>query len=343
MKINDRQEKIIKLLKSENEISSGDIHEKIGLNKYSRSAINRDLVYLTSNNLVLKEEKGKYTTYQINQSPLLKEYDIEKYFKDDFRLNIKPTFNFEVFDFFNNIFTHEDQLVIEEVNKIFKNKIFLQTNFGIQKEYERLTIEFSWKSASIEGNTYTLLETERLIKENIITSNHTKQEADMIINHKNAIEHILNNKEYYQTISISKILELHQLLTNNLNIDTGIRNIIVGIVGTNYRPLDNEHQIKEALERLVVLINNTEEPTLKALIAVLMMSYIQPFVDGNKRTARMIGNAILIAHDLIPVSFIGVDNLEYKKATILFYEQNSLVYFKKIFLEQYLLSANKYF
>ncbi len=90
-------------------------------------------------------------------------------------------------------------------------------------------------------------------------------------------------------------------------------------------------------------LNSDANPVEKALVAVVMISYIQPFEDGNKSVARMLGNAILIANNLTPVSFVGVDNIEYKKAVILFYEQNSIQYLKKLFIEQYELAINKYF
>ena len=118
---------------------------------------------------------------------------------------------------------------------------------------------------------------------------------------------------------------------------------MVGIVGTNYRPLDNKFQIQEALEQLVVLINQTENTIEKALLAVLMISYIQPFEDGNKRTSRILGNAILLADDFCPLSYRSVDEVEYKKGTILFYEQNNISYFKQLFLEQFRLAVSKYF
>jgi Fic family protein len=117
----------------------------------------------------------------------------------------------------------------------------------------------------------------------------------------------------------------------------------VGITGTSYRPLDNMFQIKEALENLVGRINETENPLEKALTAVLMISYIQPFEDGNKRTARILGNALLVAHEYCPLSYRSIDELEYKKGMILFYEQNNAFYFKQLFIEQFRQAIEKYF
>ncbi len=192
-------------------------------------------------------------------------------------------------------------------------------------------------------NTYTLLDTERLINEHITAQGKTLEETNMVLNHKKALDFMLKSPQYYQNLSVSKIEEIHKLLVGDLNVTTGIRESMVGIVGTNYRPLDNSHQIKEALEKLIQLINQTQNPIEKALIAVLMIAYIQPFEDGNKRTSRILGNAILLANNYCPLSYRSVYEVEYKKGIILFYEQNNASYFKQLFLEQFKQVVQKYF
>ena len=132
-------------------------------------------------------------------------------------------------------------------------------------------------------------------------------------------------------------------MVKDLNINTGIRSQAVGITGTVYRPLDNQWQIKECLEKIILIVNETVYPLEKALIILAMLSYIQPFADGNKRTARMLANAVLLAHDFYPLSYRSVDETFYKKALVLFYEQNSLYYLKKILLDQYKFALETYF
>src|SRR5699024_211601 len=116
------------------------------------------------------------------------------------------------------------------------------------KELERLAIDLSWKSSQIEGNTYSLLETERLLKEKQTASGKTKAEATMLINHKEAIDFIIKNKNYLETLTILKIENIHRLLAKELGIERNIRKRRVGITGTNFKPLDNEFQIKEAFQ-----------------------------------------------------------------------------------------------
>jgi len=91
------------------------------------------------------------------------------------------------------------------------------------------------------------------------------------------------------------------------------------------------------------LINAKANVFEKSLLALVLLSYIQAFVDGNKRTARIVSNAILIAHGYCPISFRTVDSIEYKKAMLIFYEQNNISAFKEIFIGQYEFAVNTYF
>jgi len=133
------------------------------------------------------------------------------------------------------------------------------------------------------------------------------------------------------------------LLVKDLNISRNIRNTRVGISGTNYKPLDNEFQIREALEEMCKLINSKTNVFEKALLALVLISYIQPFSDGNKRTARIISNAILINNHYCPISFRTVESIEYKKAMLVFYEQTNINPFKRVFMNQFEFAVNTYF
>lgn len=154
---------------------------------------------------------------------------------------------------------------------------------------------------------------------------------------------IIKYKDTSNTINVRFIEEIHVLLTNQLGISKNIRSRIVGITGTAYNPLDNKFQIKESLQEMCDLINSKENIFEKAFLAILLISYIQPFEDGNKRTARMIGNALLFNKDACLLSYRNVSVLDYKKAILLFYEQNNLAMFKKIFIEQNMFAVSNYF
>ena len=104
-----------------------------------------------------------------------------------------------------------------------------------------------------------------------------------------------------------------------------------------------ESQIREAVEDMCRLVNGKTFPYEKALLTLLLIAYIQPFVDGNKRTSRLMANALLIAHGCCPLSFRTVDAADYRAALLLFYEQNNLSAFKRMFVEQAEFAVNEYF
>ena len=187
------------------------------------------------------------------------------------------------------------------------------------------------------------METERLLKEQETASGKTKDEASMLLNHKAALDFILGNVDYIHPLTISRIEDLHSILMKDLNVGRNIRKRRVGISGTNYKPLDNEFQIREAFQAMCDLINSKENVFEQALLALVLISYIQPFEDGNKRTARIISNAILINEGYCPISFRTVDSIEYKKAMLVFYEQNNISPFKRIFLDQFEFAVKTYF
>ena len=241
------------------------------------------------------------------------------------------------------LFTAEEKDRLDALQAQFTRNLADITPNEYRKEMERLGIDLSWKSSQIEGNTYSLLETERLLKEKQTASGKTKEEAVMLLNHKDALDFVLADPEYLKEISIWRIEELHALLTKELNVDKGLRKRRVGITGTNYYPLSNEYQIREALEDRCRLINGKENIFEKALLALVLLSYIQAFSDGNKRTARITSNAILIANKYCPISFRTVDSVDYKKAMLIFYEQNNISAFKKIFIDQFAFAVQTYF
>jgi Fic family protein len=208
---------------------------------------------------------------------------------------------------------------------------------------ERLAIDLSWKSSQIEGNTYTLLETERLLLQKETASGKTKEEAIMLLNHKEAIDFIIEQPDYLVPLTVPGIEDIHSLLIKELAIDKNIRKRRVGITGTNYRPLDNEFQIKETLTSMCDLVNNKKDVFEKSILSLVLISYIQPFSDGNKRTARIVSNAVLIHNKYCPISFRTVDSVDYKKAMLLFYEQNNISQFKEIFINQFEFAVNTYF
>lgn len=314
----------------------------------SDATMKRLLAAGVQNGDIVVEGKARATRYSLsNQAHLLMPLNLDTYFSLDVdERQVQTSFNFELIreqlPAFK-LFTDEEDSRLQELQAEFRRHVDEMTDNEYRKEMERLGIDLSWKSAQIEGNTYSLLETERLLRESKTAEGKTKEEAVMLLNHKDALRFILDNPDYLQTLTVGHIEDIHQLLTKELSVDRGIRHRRVGITGTNYHPLDNEFQIREAMRDTCDLINRKENIFEKALLALVLLSYIQAFSDGNKRTARITSNAILIANGYCPLSFRSVDSIDYKKALLIFYEQNNLYAFKQIFIDQFEFAVREYF
>lgn len=292
--------------------------------------------------------RGPATKYKLTpQAHVTMPLDLATYFdKDIDEREVQESFNFDLIrDVLPKveIFTKEELEVLNAAQREFEKNTEGMTELEYRKEMERLGVDLSWKSSQIEGNTYSLLETERLLKDKKTASGKTKEEAIMLLNHKDALDFVLDVPDYLKELSVHRIEDIHSILTKELEVDRNIRHRRVGITGTNYRPLDNEFQIREALEDTCTLVNGKDNVFEKALLTLVLLSYIQAFVDGNKRTARITSNAILIANGYCPISFRTVDSIDYKKAMLMFYEQNNIAAFKKIFIEQFLFAVKTYF
>ncbi len=239
-------------------------------------------------------------------------------------------------------FTAEELALLESATENYRKRSSEVSATLHQKELERFIIELSWKSSKIEGNTYTLLDTEKLLLYGDEAKGRTKDEATMIVNHKTAFSYIYENRNSFKTLSHANLEHIHSLLTTGLPIARNLRSSAVGVVGSRYQPLDNTYQLKEALVALTEAVDRMPHGYAKALVTLIGLSYVQAFEDGNKRTARLSGNALLLAYGLSPLSYRSVSEEEYREATLVFYELNSLKPFKKLFIEQYQFAAEKY-
>jgi Fic family protein len=338
---------ILEYIRIHPSLSSKEIHDGLGI-EIGYATLKRALDSLLSEGLIIKSGRGKGTKYLVGQAyEILHTIDLEEYFRKEIdERAIRDSFNHTLIrDTLSNIsvFTNNEINHLNYLQEKYTENISKLSLQEYQKELERLAIDLSWKSSQIEGNTYSLLETERLLKEKETAAGKTKDEAIMLLNHKESLDFIIANSSYLNPITISRIEDIHSMLIKDLDVDRNIRRRRVGITGTNYKPLDNEFQIREALADTCTLVNGKENVFEKSLLTLVLLSYIQAFNDGNKRTARIVSNAILINNNYCPISFRTVDSIEYKKAMLLFYEQNNISAFKKIFINQFEFAVNTYF
>ena len=346
-KLADNRDAIIGFIANHPRCSSQEILDGLNLT-ISLATLRRKLQELVAEDLITAIGELKSRKYELSASyNIIRPINVEHYFEKEIdERKIQDKFNLDLIEetLYNvTLFTKSELDLLNNLQKKFTNNSSKLTQIEFQKELERLAIDLSWKSSQIEGNTYSLLETERLLKDKETAAGKTKDEATMLLNHKAAIDFIIEHANYVDPITVAGIEDIHSILIKELDIKRNIRSGRVGITGTNYMPLDNAFQIKEALESMCALINAKSNVFEKALLALVLISYIQPFSDGNKRTARIISNAILMNHHYCPISFRTIDSIEYKKAMLVFYEQNNLSPFKHVFISQFEFAVNTYF
>lgn len=347
MKLTPKQQKIINIFLQKGTIQSSEVHAEIIASgeEVSLVTVKRTLSKLAEDGILTAVGSGRSAGYSISAvGRVFAEIDAHAYcsIEPDKRYGLNR-YNFDLLLAWPvDLFTDGELKILSDATAEYKTRTKQLPEAIQKKELERLIIELSWKSSKIEGNTYTLLDTERLILENKEAEGHNQKEAQMILNHKDAFNYIRANVAQFKTITRKNLEELHTILVKDLSVGFGLREKPVGVVGSMYRPLDTRYQISEAVDALGATVSRATTPYAKALIALLGIGYIQPFEDGNKRTSRLMANALLLAHGHAPLSYRSVDENEYREAMLVFYELNSAMPFKKIFIGQYDFAAQNY-
>ena len=347
IEIKQKQQNILDLLLKYPSMSSSRVCNKLSETgeQVSLVTIKRELSRMATTGLVNIIGKGRSRIYEISvPGRMFSKVDASAYcsIEPDKRYGL-DRFNFELFSSFPlEIFTSSERKTLDNATTEYYRRTADLPPAIEKKELERIIIELSWKSSKIEGNTYTLLDTEKLILEHKEAPGHDKKEAIMILNHKDAFNFAREHKKEFLTLTRANLEQLHRILVKDMSVGLGFRQKPVGVVGSKYRPLDNIHQIREAVDALTAAITRMETPYGKALTALVGVSYIQPFEDGNKRTARLMANALLLAHDSAPLSYRSVEEKDYREAMLVFYELNSIAPFKSIFIGQYEFAAKNY-
>lgn len=289
-------------------------------------SIQRALARLTELELLTRVGTNN-PNYMVNYEKLFDLNITDKFLEDENRP--KSIFNHELINWLLKLPTDKLELIFK--NHIEDKIVSEHPEKMTAKELEYLTIELSWKSSALEGNTYTLLDTQLLLLEGIKAKNRTEFETQMILNHKDAIAFIIENKELFgNDIRFRTIEELHRIIGNNLGIGSGIRKQLVRITASNYEPLSNPHQLRENADSILEIINKTPNPYIKALLALALVPYLQLFEDGNKRTGRMLANAILISFINRGFSLRKTDARGLAIAYLAFYEFNSINALSKV-------------
>ena len=211
--------------------------------------------------------------------------------------------------------------------------------------YSRLLIELSWNSSRLEGNTYSLLETERLLELGETADGKDALEAQMILNHKAAIEMLVDQAD---EIGFNRytILNLHALLADNLLADPRaggrLRRFPVGIDGTVYHPLEVPQLIDECFAVILETAAAITDPFEQSFFALVHLAYLQCFEDVNKRVSRLAANIPLIRGNLCPLSFVDVPERAYIDGVLGIYELNRIELLRDVFVWAYERSSARY-
>jgi fido (protein-threonine AMPylation protein) len=209
----------------------------------------------------------------------------------------------------------------------------------------RLLIDLSWNSSRLEGNTYSLLDTKRLIDLGEEAEGKQRLEAQMILNHKDAIEFLIGAAEEID-FNRYTILNLHALLADNLLADPEaagrLRHIGVGIERSVYHPPEAPQLIEECFDQVLATASAITDPFEQALFVMVQIPYLQPFDDVNKRVSRLAANIPFIKANLSPLSFEGAQRDSYTDAVLGVYERNRVELLRDVFLWAYERSADRY-
>ncbi len=214
-----------------------------------------------------------------------------------------------------------------------------------RKVMDRLLIDLSWNSSRLEGNTYSRLETERLLLQGQSTKGRAAEESRMILNHKAAIEMLAEQAE---EIGFNRytLCNLHALLSDNLLPDPSsggrLRDCAVGISASVYHPPEGPQILDEHFQLLLDKAAAIANPFEQAFFVMVQLPYLQPFEDVNKRVSRLAANIPLLRHNLCPLSFVDVPKDDYVNAILGVYELNRIEYLREVFLWAYDRSCARY-
>ena len=209
----------------------------------------------------------------------------------------------------------------------------------------RLLIDLSWASSKLEGNTYSRLDTERLIEFGQAAEGKDALETQMILNHKSAIEYLVRDTER-AGVTTETIIALHAFLSDGLMPDPlscgRLRNRAVEIGGSVYLPIAMPQRLQELFGIVMSMAAEIQDPFEQSFFLMVHLPYLQPFEDVNKRVSRLAANIPLIQHNLCPLSFIDVPQQAYVDAMLGVYELNRIELLRDVYVWAYERSCQQY-
>ncbi|WP_343667834.1 Fic family protein [Chitinophaga sp.] len=285
-----------------------------------------------ANNTIPLSEGGK-EIQEIISRPTNTRYPVG--YQRDFLLSYRPNID--------SYLTEEDKRKLATLGKTAR--LDQPAGTYAKEILQRLLIDLSWNSSRLEGNTYSLLDTQQLISLGKLADEKSAAEAQMILNHKDAIEFMVQTTEDigYNRYTITN---LHALLSNNLLPDPGARGRLrtfgVGISNSVFTPLAIPQGIEEMFEIILEKAREIKDPFEQSFFVMVHLPYLQPFDDVNKRVSRLAANLSLNRYNLAPLAFVDVPNDIYIMGTLGVYELNRVELLKDVYMWAYERSALRY-
>lgn len=309
--------------------------------KKDYSSVFRVVKQLVEEGYLEKKGRGRVTRY------CLKSREIEQYFELPFFEREKKAYNRSFLaDYQPNqsaFLNHEDLAILNKCNE----NTLLSTDFIVNNKrlFETLLIDLAYSSSFLEGNTYSYLDTEVLIKYGEEAQGKSKEETVMILNHKNILEYLLRHKNEID-LAEAEIKNVHSLLGKGLLRDKYlgvVRASAVRIGGSTYTPLEDKYLLEDEFKIFLEKLNAIKNPFEQSFFILVFLPYFQLFQDINKRTSRVFANVPLLKNNLIPFSFLTVNKRDYVLGILSVYELNRVEKLKEVFLTGYERAYERYF
>ena len=344
-------------------VSLGEIMENLSIS-ISRRNIQHRLFFLVKKGLLhaegrararlykLPSEKKKdkqisfepYNAHTISLSPEAE--DIQRRVSQPIQGRTPVGYNIKFLDEYRpNVTNYLSESVRQRLFEMGKTDAEQPAGTYARKILGRLLIDLSWNSSRLEGNTYSLLETERLFELSQVADEKDLREARMILNHKDAIEFLIDMASD-SGINRPLILNLHALLSNDLMVDLEacgrLRSIAIGIGRSVYQPLAMPQKIRELFQQIIDTVHAIKNPFEQAFFLMVYLPYLQPFEDVNKPVSRLAANIPLIQNNLCPLSFVDVPQQTYINSLLGIYELNRIELLRDVFVWAYERSCLRY-
>ena len=328
-----RQQKIVDYIQQHGTVKSGELQQYFWI---ERTVLYRDLQKLIKLWVIVSMSKWSYSYRESAKKYLEIPYFSrpEKKYTPNFLKSYSPN---------ETYFLSKQQR-----NILYKATEYLHISTDHYKTNKRIVenalIDLSYSSSNLEGNTYSYLDTEVLVKYHEVAKNQSKEDTKMILNHKEAIEYLLHYKHELE-YRPKTFFEIHILLGRELLKAEElwvIRNGLVKIGWSSYTPIDNNYELEEEFTLFLDKLNNIQDPFEQSIFILVFIPYFQLFRDINKRTSRILCNLPLLKHNLPLLSLLQVQSRTYIDAILAIYELHDVRLMADLYTDNYILNMDRY-